>query len=126
MSHITGMPCADGKSVLLTFNNTSKCAEYLKQCANSRHAVQISIWKLVITRMQQYQCREKIFKFQIKTPQINSTHTVTFPKKEHEGTNMNSHTSKPQKRTPYSEITDDKITHSETIKGSEAMMNEKT
>ena len=38
---------------------------------------------------------------------------------------MKSHTSKPQKKTPHSKIMDDKITHSEMIKGSEAMNNEK-
>ena len=86
ISHVTGMPCADGKSVLLTFNNTSKCAQYLVQCANSRHAIQLSIWKLLITRMQQYQCRNKDFKFQIKTPQINSAHSVTFSREVHERT----------------------------------------
>ena len=115
ISHITGMPCADGRSVLLSFNNTSKCAQYLVQCANSRHAIQLSIWKLLITRMQQYQCRDKVFKFQIKTPQINSAHSVTFSKEGQKGTNMKSHTSKPQKRTLHSKITDDNITHSEAI-----------
>ena len=84
ISHVTGMPCVDGRSVLLTFNNTSKCAEYLVQCANSHHAIQLSIWKLVITRMQQCQCGDKVLKFQIKTPQINSAHSVTFSKEENE------------------------------------------
>ena len=125
ISHVTGMPCADGSSVLLTFNNTCKCAEYLVHCANSHHAIQLSIWKLVITRMQKYQYGGKVFKFQIKAPQINSAHLVTFSKEENEGTNIKSHTSKPQKKTLHSKITDDKITHSEMIKGSEAMNNEK-
>ena len=84
ISHVTGMPCADGRSVLLTFNNTSKCAEYLVQCANSRHAIQLSIWKLVITIMQQCQCGDKVLKFQIETPQINSAHSEKSKQKEEE------------------------------------------
>ena len=125
ISYVTGMPCADGRSVLLTFNNTSKCAEYLVQCANSRHAIQLSIWKLMITRIQQYQCGDKVCKFQIKTPQTKSAHSVTISKEENEGTSMKSHTSKSQKKTPHSKIMDDKITHSEMIKDSEAVNNEK-
>ena len=115
ISHVTGMPCANGRSVLLSFNSTSKCAQYLVQYANSRHVIQLSILKLLITRMKQYQYRDNIFKFQIKTPQINSAHqhSVTFSKEVHKGTNMKSHTSKLQKKTPHSKITDDNITHSE-------------
>ena len=119
ISHVTGMPCADGRSILFAFNNTSKCVQYLVQCANSRHAIQLSIWKLLVTKIQQYQCRDKVFEFQEKTPQINSVHSVTFSKEVQKGTNMKSHTTEPQKRTPHSKITDDKITHSE------AMNNEK-
>ena len=115
ISHVTGMPCVDGKSVLLTFNNTSKCAQFLVQCANSHHAIQLSIWKLSITRMHQYQCRNKDFKFQIKTPQINSAHSVMFSREEHEETNMKSPTSKPQKKTPHSKITEINITQSEVM-----------
>ena len=29
LSHVTGMPCANGTSVLLVFDNMSKCTEYL-------------------------------------------------------------------------------------------------
>ena len=60
LSHITGMPCADGRSVLLRFDNASKCAEYLVLCANFHNVIQLSVWKLVITtKMQQYQCGDK-------------------------------------------------------------------
>ena len=92
LSHITGMPCAGGTSVLLVFDNVSKCAEYLVQCATSRHAIQLSMWKLVITKMQQYQCGDKVFKYKIKTPQINSAHPVIFSKKEDESTTMQEET----------------------------------
>ena len=115
LSHVTGMPCAGGRSVLLTFNNTSKCAEYLVQCANSRHAIQLSIWKLLVTKMQQYLYGDKVFKFEIKKSQTNSAHSVTFSKEQHEATNMKSHMSEPQKRTPHSKITDDKISFSEAV-----------
>ena len=125
ISHVTGMPCTDGRSVLLTFDNTSKCAEYIVQCANSRHAIQLSMWKLMITKIQQYQCGDKVFKYQIKSPQINSAHSVTFSEDEHESANMKLHTSKPQKNTPHSKITNDKITQSEMTKGSEEINSEK-
>ena len=125
ISHITGMPCADGRSVLLAFNNISKCAEYLVRCANSRQAIQLSIWKLMITGIQQYQCRDKAFKFQIETPQISSTHSITFSKEEHKSINMKSHTSIPEKRTHHSKISDNKRTHSEIITDFEEINNEK-
>ena len=125
ISHVTGMPCTEGRSVLLKFNNTSKCAEYLVQCANSHHSIQLSIWKLIITRMQQYQCGDKVFKLKIKSPQINSSHSVTFSKEENESTKMKSHISKPQKRARHSKIMDDKITRSKIIRDSKAMNNEK-
>ena len=47
-SPITGMPCPDGKSILLFFNNTSRCADYIFQSATIRHVIQISLWKITI------------------------------------------------------------------------------
>ena len=96
LSHITGMPCADGTSVLLVFDSMSKCAEYLVYCATSRHAIQLSMWKLVVT----------------KTPQMNFEPSVTFSNEEHQSTNIKSHTSKIENGIPYSKRIDYKITHS--------------
>ena len=112
LSHITGMPCTNGTSVLLVFDNMSKCAEYLVCCANARHAIQLSMWKIVVTEIQQYQCGDKVLKFPIKTPQINFKPSVTFSKKEHESTNMKAHTSKIENGIPHSNYIDYKITHS--------------
>ena len=112
LSHVTGMPCGNGTSVLLVFDNMSKCAEYLVCCANAHHAIQLSMWKLVVTKIQQYQCRDKVLKFPIKTPQINFEPSVTFSKKEHESANMKSHTSKIENGIPHSKCIDYEITHS--------------
>ena len=79
----------------------------------------------MITKIQQYQCGDKVFKYQIKSPQINSARSVTFSEDEHESANMKLHTSKPQKNTPHSKITNDKITQSEMTKGSEEINSEK-
>ena len=98
LSHITGMPCADGTSVLLVFDNMSKCAEYLVYCANARHAIQLSMWKLVVTK--------------IKTPQMNFEPSVTFFNEEHQSTNKKLHTSKIENGIPHSKRIDYKITHS--------------
>ena len=106
------MPCVDGTSVLLVFDNMSKCAEYLVYCAYARHAIQLSMWKLVVTKMQQYQCGEKVLKFLIKTPQMNFGPSVTFSNEEHQSTNMKSHTSKIKNGILHSKRTDYKITHS--------------
>ena len=38
-SCVTGMPCPDGKSILLYFNNTSACADYIFQSAYIRNVV---------------------------------------------------------------------------------------
>ena len=112
LSHVTGMPCANGTSVLLVFDNMSKCAEYLVCCANTRHAIQFSMWKLMVTKMQQYQCGDKVLKFPIKTPQINFKPAVTFSKKEYQSTNMKSHTLKIKNGIAHSKCIDHKITHS--------------
>ena len=106
------MPCVDGTSVLLVFDNMSKCAEYLVYCAHTRHAIQLSMWKLVVTKMQQYQCGEKVLKFPIKTPQMNFGPSVTFSSEEHQSTNMKSHTSEIKNGILHSKRTDYKITHS--------------
>ena len=79
----------------------------------------------MITGIQQYQCRDKTFKFQIETPQISSTHSITFSKEEHKSINMKSHTSIPEKRTHHSKISDNKRTHSEIITDFEEINNEK-
>ena len=92
LSHVTGMPCADGTSVLLVFDNISKCVEYLVYCANVCHAIQLSVWKLVVTEMQQYQYGEKVLKFPIKTLQMNFEPSVAFSNEEHQHTNRKSHT----------------------------------
>ena len=112
LSHVTGMPCVNGTSVLLVFDNISKCAEYLAYCAYTRHAIQLSIWKLVVTKMQQHQCGGKVLEFLIKNRQINFEPSVTFSKKEHQSTNMKSHTSKIENGIPQSKCTDYKSTHS--------------
>ena len=112
LSHVTGMPCADGTSVLLVFDNMSKCAEYLVYCANAHHAIQLSMWKLVVTEMQQYQYGEKVLKFPIKTLQMNFEPSVAFSNEEHQHTNMKSHTSKIGNRVPHSKRIDYRITHS--------------
>ena len=119
LSHVTGMPCANRTSVLLVFDNISKCAEYLVCCANAHHVIQLSMWKLVVSKMQQYQCGEKVLKFPIKTPQINCEPSVTFSKKEHQSTNMKSHTSEIENVIPHSKCIDYKSTHS-TIQNKDA------
>ena len=101
LSHVTGMPCADGTSILLTFDSIFSCAEYLVLCANVRHAIQLSVWKLVITRIQQFQHGYKVLKISTKTPAINSISCITIL----------------QDRTHHSEITDDRIPHSQMMKG---------
>ena len=50
-STTTGMPCADGTSVLLTFDSISKFAEYLVQYASTCNAEQVILCKLIVTRM---------------------------------------------------------------------------
>ena len=112
LSHVTGMPCADGTSVLLVFDNMSKCAEYLVYCANAHHATQLSLWKVVVTKMQQYQCIEKVLKFPIKTPQINFEPSDRFSNEEHQSTNMKSHMSKIENGIPHSKRIEYKIPHS--------------
>ena len=112
LSHITGMPCADGTSGLLVFDSISKCAEYLVYCANACHAIQLSLWKIVVTKMEQNQCVEKVLKFPIETSQINFEHSDTFSSEEHQSTNMQSHTLKIENQIPHSKRTDYKITHS--------------
>ena len=111
LNQITGMPCANGTSMLLTFNNIYKCAEYLVQCAHARHAVQLSVWKLVVTKMLQYKCGNQVLQFPQKLPQIDSISSPTFYEKEYEegsatdsartstfckSTNMKLQNSKPQ------------------------------
>ena len=112
LSHVTGMPCADGTSVLLVFDSISKYAEYLVYCANARHAIQLSMWKLVVTEVQQYQYGEKLLKFPRKTLQMNFEPSVAFSNEEHQRTNMKSCTSKIENRVPHSKRIDYKITHS--------------
>ena len=46
------------------------------------------LWKIVVTKMQQYQCVEKVLKFPIETSQINFEHSDTFSSEEHQSTNM--------------------------------------
>ena len=101
LSHITGMPCADGTSILLTFDTIFSCAEYLVYCANARHAIQLSVWKLVITGIQQFQHGYKVLKNSTRTPETNSISCITIL----------------QDRTHHSKITDDRIPHSQMIKG---------
>ena len=101
LSHVTGMPCADGTSILLTFDSIFRCAEYLVFCANIRHAIQLSVWKLVITRIQQFQHDYKVLKFSTRTPETSSISCTTIL----------------QDRTHHSEITDDRILHSQMMKG---------
>ena len=117
LSHITGMPCEDGTSVLLIFDNMSECAEYLVYCANTRHAIQLSLWKLVVTKKQQYQCRENILKFPIKTRQIKFKPSNTFSNEENQSTYLKSHTSKIENKIPHSKRMDYKITHSSIQNG---------
>ena len=112
LSHVTGMPCADRTSVLLVFDSISKYAEYLVYCANARHAIQLSMWKLVVTEVQQYQYGEKLLKFPRKTLQMNFEPSVAFSNEEHQCTNMRSCTSKIENRVPHSKRIDYKITHS--------------
>ena len=106
------MPCVDGTSILLMFDSISKCAEYLVLCANARHAIQLSMWKLVVTKMQQYQYRDKVLKFPIKTPQNKFEPSATLSKKEHQSITTKPYTSKIQNGFPYGKNTEDKITHS--------------
>ena len=101
LSHITGMPCADGISILLTFDSIFKCAEYLIYCANAHHAIQLSVWKIVITEIQQFQCDYKFFKISKRTPETYSAVCTTIL----------------QSQALNSKITNDKITHPHTTKG---------
>ena len=101
LSHVTGMPCADGTSILFTFDSIIKCAEYLVHCANARHAIQFSVWKLVITGNQQFQCDYKVLQFSTRTPVTSSTVCTTIL----------------QSKTLHNKITDNKVTHSQITKG---------
>ena len=101
LSHITGMPCADGTSILLTFDSIFKCAEYLIYCANAHHAIQLSVWKIVITEIQQFQCDYKFFKISKRTPETYSAVCTTIL----------------QSQALNGKITNDKITHPHTTKG---------
>ena len=123
LSHITGMPCEDGTSVLLIFDNMSECAEYLVYCANTCHAIQLSLWKLVVTKMQQYQCRENILKFPIKTRQIKFKPSNTFSNEENQSTYFKSHMSKIENKIPHSKRMDYKITHSSIQNGDGKRLN---
>ena len=112
LNRTTGMPCAHGTSALLTFNNISKCAQYLEQCAHARHAVQLSVWKVVVTRMEQDKYGDQVSQFPQKTPGIDFTSSATFYEEEQKRkgsatdsacpstfskrTNVKLHTSKPQ------------------------------
>ena len=101
LSHITAMPCADGTSILLIFDSIFKCAEYLVYCANARHAIQLSVWKLVITGIQQFQYGDNFLKFSTRTPETNSTVCTTVI----------------QSKTPNSKITNNNSTQPQTTKG---------
>ena len=70
------------------------------------------MWKLVVTKIQQYKCGDKVLKFPIKTPQINLKPSVTFSKKDHQTTNMKPHISKIENGIPHSKSIDYKIMHS--------------
>ena len=123
LSHITGMPCEDGTSVQLIFDNMSECAEYLVYCANTHHAIQLSLWKLVVTKMQQYQCRENILKFPIKTRQIKFKPSNTFSNEENQSTYLKSHMSKIENKIPHSKRIDYKTTHSSIQNGDGKRLN---
>ena len=86
ISPITGMPCANGISVLLSFDNISKFAEYLVLCASvHHHAEQLTLWKLNISKMQQSEYRDSNLK----------------------NANIKLHTGKHKSNTIHSEVKDD-------------------
>ena len=66
-SPITGMPCPDGKSILLFFNNTSRCADYIFQSATICHVIQISLWKITINRTGFYLGGNRFKEFSINS-----------------------------------------------------------
>ena len=92
LSPMTGMPCANGTSVLLAFDSISKFAEYLAQCACECHAEQLTLWKLNITRMQQFKCRDS----NLKNGELQNA-------------NLKLNTGKLESNTVHSEVKDDHI-----------------
>ena len=90
ISPITGMPCANGTSVLLSFDSVSKFAEYLVLCASvHRHAEQLTLWKLNISKMQHSEYRDS-----------------NLMNAEHQNANIKLHTGKHKSNTIHSEVKD--------------------
>ena len=90
LSPITGMPCANGTSVLLSFDSIFKFAEYLLHCASNRNAEQLTLWKVIITKMQQLEYRD---------PKLKNG--------EHQSVNLKLHIGKLQSNTVHNKMKDD-------------------
>ena len=107
-SHTTGMPCADGTSVLLTFDSISKFAEYLVQCASIHNAEQVTLCKLIVTTMQQFhQCTDS-----------------NLMNGKHQNANLNLHIGKHELSMVYSEVKGDHIKNSVITKCSQVTESE--
>ena len=106
LSPTTGMPCANGTSVLLTFDSISKFAEYLLHCASNHNAEQLTLWKVIVARMQQLECRD-----------------ANFENGEHQNANLKLHTGKLQSNTVHSKVKDD-YTKNSTFRKCEQTKNE--
>ena len=102
LSPTTGMPCANGTSVLLTFDSISKFAEYLLHCASNRSAEQLTLCKVTITKMQQLECRD-----------------LNLENRQHQNANLKLHTRKLQSNTVHNEVKDDHMKNSTTTKCSQ-------
>ena len=76
VTHVTGMPCPDGKSILLCFNNTSACANYIFKSTSIRNVVQISFWKVTINRTGFYLEGNRFKKFSVKSYACEKSTTV--------------------------------------------------
>ena len=90
LSPITGMPCANETSVLLSFDSIFKFAEYLLHCASNHNAEQLTLWKVIITKMQQLEYRD---------PKLKN--------REHQSANLKLHIGKLQFNTVHNKMKDD-------------------
>ena len=93
----------------LHFDSISKFAEYLVQCGSvHRHAQQLTLWKLNITRVQQDQSRD---------PNVNVGH---------QDANSKSHTAKRESKVVHNKAQDDYIKNSTITKCSQETDSEHT
>ena len=73
MHTVTHLLQGYGRSILLKFNNISKCVNYIFQSASICHATQISLWKITIRRIHFYSVAGQIKKILVKPQQHTTT-----------------------------------------------------